>query len=162
MRSNRFLAVVSSAALILVGFGCGQTKTVAPGVTVKEQGNTATYTDTETGTQVSVGQGATIPDGFPTEIPQYPDGKVTGAVMGGTNQVGAMLNFTASDDAATVSDWYKTTLNGSGWTTGSTFNWEGNYTTTYEKDGNTIAVSITAGSGGSPTTGLVTWSPASN
>lgn len=71
------------------------------------------YTDSETGGQASLGEGAAIPDSFPSDIPLYSNGKITAAIF--VPNEGAQLMFDSTDLPESVFDWYENQFIESGW-----------------------------------------------
>lgn len=159
MKYARAIAILPAAALILAGAGCGPT--ISNGtVSVQQNGNSASYTDTSTNSQMNVGENVSLPPGFPTDVPQYPNGKLTSALNTGSGSTGSQLTFTTADSASTVAAWYNTTLTAAGWTSDSNYNASGMSIASYQKAGATISVTVSDGSDGSETSGVVSYSPA--
>jgi len=125
---RRFAALVLVAALALAAVpaltGCGliaQKATEAAvekttGVKVDSSNQTITTTDKDGNkTELSSKQGS-YPDGFPSDFPQYPGGKVDSALKGTTNGQDSFTVIIKTTDAPQdVYKWYLAELEKSGW-----------------------------------------------
>jgi hypothetical protein len=74
-------------------------------VTIKTDNGTAVYT---------AGAGATLPSGFPSDVPLYPGAAVTGSVnaSGQPGKESQVVTFETKDSAESVAAFYKSKLSG--------------------------------------------------
>jgi hypothetical protein len=109
------IAILVLLALALGATGCGAiikgVAEKATGVKVDESGDNMTVTGAD-GQSVTVGEGAELPDGFPTDVPLY-EGKIVTSVKTDT---GFMVSLETPDEATTIYDWYQTEIEAEGWT----------------------------------------------
>lgn len=119
MRTCLKLLAVATLALAVVGAtGCDRligaavkgAAEKATGVSVDEQSNSVTFKGE--GGEATVGEGATLPDGFPEEVPVY-DGDITTSLK---TTDAYTVGIDTSDSPSEVFDWYKDALSTEGWT----------------------------------------------
>jgi len=76
--------------------------------------NESTTITTEEGT--SAINTDSLPDGFPSDVPIYPDAKIGYSHLGaGEASESASVSLTTGDGVNKVSDWYKSQITGAGW-----------------------------------------------
>jgi len=92
-----------------------------------------------TGSTDSTDYSATLPSGFPSDVPIYPSAKILFGVKNDTDSYSASLTSTAS--AGAVTDFYKSEVVKKGWTIKSEGNIFG-YVITAEKDSRELNVVI--------------------
>ncbi len=97
------------------------------------------FSDEETGATGSFGADIKVPDDFPGDI-VLPDG-IT--VMGVTNTPeAAWISYTSQMTVVELGDWYKSELEGSGWTKQGEYLISGANTYSFRKDSVTLSVVI--------------------
>lgn len=121
------LALAVVAALLAVT-GCGAIAEQAikgaaenaTGVKVDESGNSVTVTGQDGSSMTSSSEGK-LPEGFPSDMPLYTPGKITGAAVSTENGAKSFILAIDSPDAvADIFAWYKAQLPEKGWTVQNT------------------------------------------
>ncbi len=82
------------------------------------------FKDSETGTEVSIGEGK-VPSDFPKDFPLYPGAKPVGNLAGtekGETQKGFWIIFSTNDKATDVVSYFEKNLKSNGWVTENTMN----------------------------------------
>ena len=144
---SRVHLAVWLALVMVVGAGCGASKTV-----VDEQGNRTTMTDKAGGVEVTFegkkgekvriagGEGGVpLPDGFPKDVPVYPNS--TPVVASTTGDVTNVV-LTTADSAAKTLAFYTEKLAAAGWTTESTLNLPSGSMISSSKSDRTLNVTV--------------------
>lgn len=112
-------------------------------VDLGENGSGAvTFKDNKTGDYSSLGEGAKIPDGFPTDLPQYPGAKTVSVSLSGTRKTASLMQ-TTTDGPEKVILALKTAIKAQGFTEASTITLGDGEIVSYEKG--TIKITLSVG-----------------
>jgi hypothetical protein len=143
MWPTRLILLLPAAALALA---CGSDEK-----TVETQGGAFTVEREGEGFRISgeeeeigaisgqFGENARIPDGFPEDVPVYPDARVVGGMVAGE---GGMLTLQTDDDPEEVADFYRENLAEEGWSLGPPMDLMGQRLLPIEKGDRSGAVQI--------------------
>jgi len=85
------------------------------------------------------GENARVPDGFPKDVPVYPDAQVVGGMVAGE---GGMLTLQTDDDLDEVAEFYREKLAKEGWSLGPPMDVMGRRLLSFEKGDRNGAVQI--------------------
>lgn len=131
-----------AVALILLGFGCGQSVTesminaeLGGQGSVDLEGGTVDYRG-ENGERAQFGENVTIPNDFPSDVPRYENATIIAVTQ---TDEGDSLQFTTTDSAAVVMNWYKSEL--TNWQIIVDGNYTGSHYAQYQNDGVVISIS---------------------
>src|SRR3989344_5477390 len=90
-----------------------------------------------------------LPQNFPQDFPVYPDASIkTSWTTQGELKEGISVLWESEDTPLKVADYYKKKLGEFGWSVGSSFESEGSYTISFEKETGEGFMGITRGEGG--------------
>ena len=110
-------------------------------VSLTSSGETATITDTKTGSVSAYGANVKLPDSFPKDVPVPSNSTIMDATVDGTGK-NAELGFKSTDSASTVASFYETSLTAAGWTKGQVISSPVAQQATYTKANATINVTV--------------------
>lgn len=85
------------------------------GKTVNYERNGQQATVSENGSTLVVGEGVKIPPDFPKNIPIYPKGKLTSALVSKDEIISSGYTLETSDDFATIMKWFREEFPKKGW-----------------------------------------------
>ena len=144
---------ITLATLSFFGFGCSApslTRSAADQmaesaaeratggkVNIASDKGTVEYSD-QKGNAVAMGENATLPNGFPTDIPRYPGSTLVAAST--TDDQHAGLSVRTTDDSAKVMTWLEDELKKNGWTLKTTMGGTEFQARTFEKGTNKLTV----------------------
>jgi hypothetical protein len=139
----RFSLVLLAATLALACGGDEKTVETESGTfTVEREGEGVRISGEEEGVGAFSGQfgeNARIPDGFPEDVPVYPDAKVMGGMAAGG---GGMVTLQSEDDPDEVVDFYREKLVEEGWSLGPPMDLMGQRVLPFEKGDRNGAVQV--------------------
>jgi hypothetical protein len=119
MALRPIILLVCAATLALACGGDEETVEIEGGeITIEAEGEGARISGEQEGFGAfsgEFGEEAEIPDGFPEDIPIYPDSEVVAGMLAGA---GGMVTLHTGDDIETVSAFYREKLVEEGWTLG--------------------------------------------
>jgi len=155
MSVTRIILLLCAATLFFACGGEEETVEIEGGdLTVKAEGEGVRISGEKEGVGAISGQfgeNAEIPDGFPEDVPIYPDAKVVGSMLAGG---GGMVTLQTGDDPGEVTAFYRENLVKEGWSIASEMDLGGQHLLAVEKGGRNGAVQISRE--GSDTNILVT------
>ena len=160
MSATRIVPLLCAAILVLA---CGGEEE-----TIETEGGTFTVEAEGKGVRISgedeeagaisgqFGENAEVPDGFPKDVPIYPDAKVVGSMLTGE---GTILTLQTADDPGKVTAFYRKNLSKEGWSLASEIDLGGQHVLAMEKgersgavqisrEGNDTNILVTIGQGG--------------
>jgi len=156
---------VSLTALVFFGFGCNPfqkaedkindkisekvTEGILGGVTggqvdVDKDGEEVRFKDNKTGNEVAYGEDLKVPDNFPKSVPLYPDAKIKGIMISGSEDKNATLTMGTEDEMAKVLAWYEDKMSGNDWQEDQSWSFEGMETRSYSNGQERMTLSISA------------------
>ncbi len=93
--------------------------------------------------------GGSVPAGWPEDVPVYAgaDVQYSGTSNPQTGEAGLVLILLSTDDPATITDFYETSLTAAGWTMQGTLQNAGTSIFSAVKDNRTVGMSITGAEG---------------
>lgn len=149
---NRALLPLSLFSLIFVGGGCFNFVTeeaierqiesdTGGSADVDVEDNTITYTDEETGGEISIGNNMSLPSDFPTDFPIY-EGDLTIISSANVPQHGISLTFSSKDSPSEIATWYEDELMKDDWTKDRGYDLQGPIVQSYSKGEMDIVVTI--------------------
>lgn len=154
---------VSLLALVFFGFGCNPfqkaedkindkiSEKVTEGilgkatggkVDVDKDGEEVRFKDNQTGNEVAYGEDLKVPDNFPKSVPLYPDAKIKGIMISGSEDKNATLTMGTEDELAKVLAWYEDKMSDGDWQQDQSWSFDGMETRSYSKGEEKIALSI--------------------
>jgi hypothetical protein len=143
MWATRIIPILCAATLILACGGEEETvETESGSFTVETEGKGVRISgeDEEAGAiSGQFGENAEIPDGFPKDVPIYPDAKVLGSMVTGE---GTILTLQTADDPGKVTAFYREKLSKEGWSLASEIDLGGQRMLAIEKGERSGAVQI--------------------
>jgi hypothetical protein len=156
MSLTRLASVLFVATLALACGGDEETVETEGGTfTVAHEGEGLRISGEQEGVgavSAEFGEDARIPDGFPDDVPVYPDARVVGGMVAGE---GGMLTLQTGDDLEEVADFYGEKLAKEGWSLGPPIDLSDRRLLPFEKGGRSGAVQISREA--SDTTILITY-----
>jgi hypothetical protein len=143
MSVKRVSSLLLAATLALACGGDEKTVETESGTfTVEREGEGVRISGEEEGVGTFSGQfgeNARIPDGFPEDVPVYPDARVMGGMAAGG---GGMVTLQTEDDPEEVVDFYREKLVEEGWSLGPPMELMGQRVLPFEKGDRNGAVQI--------------------
>jgi len=151
--------------LVFFGFGCNPfqkaedkindkisekvTEGILGGVTggqvdVDKDGEEVRFKDNKTGNEVAYGEDLKVPDNFPKSVPLYPDAKIKGIMISGSEDKNATLTMGTEDEMAKVLAWYEDKMSGNDWQEDQSWSFEGMETRSYSNGQERMTLSISA------------------
>jgi hypothetical protein len=143
MWTARIIPLLFAAILVLACGGEEETVETEGGTfTVEREGKGIRISgkDEEAGVvSGQFGENAEVPDGFPEDVPVYPDAKVLGSMVTGE---GTVLTLRTADDSKKVTAFYHEKLSEQGWSLASEIDLGGQHMLAIEKEERSGAVQI--------------------
>ena len=103
---------------------------------------------TDTGSFSSSGDVGSMPAGWPSEIPQYPNSKIGTSVNNSANgSTQLIVALTTQDNPEQVIEYYKPRFSSNGWTNIKTESFSGTFVVSGEKNGHLMAINANNASG---------------
>jgi hypothetical protein len=124
------MAMVALAALLVIGAtaGCNPEEeaaeeiieqTTGGDVEIDDDGESVTIETEDGSMEITGGDGAAVPDGFPDDMPLYEGTIVLGQMMETPEGTAYNVGVETTDGAYEVADWYADEMASAGWTTTS-------------------------------------------
>jgi hypothetical protein len=143
MRFHRIVLLLCAAILVLACGGEEKSVEIEGGeITIESEGKGVRISGDQEGTGAISGQfgeNAEIPEGFPKDVPIYPDAKVVGSMLAGGR---GMVTLQTGDDPGKAASFYRENLAKEGWSIVSEMNLGGQQVLAVEKGDRNGAVQI--------------------
>ena len=110
-------------------------------VSVNSESGQFTYKDNKTGSEMTIGENAKIPDDFPKDVLIYSGAKAT-SVLWNKTEGSANITLNSGDDAALVLKWYEDRFKGDGWKEEQSTSYNNVEMRQYTKDKVTVTVTV--------------------
>ncbi len=137
MQSRKTIAVSLFLFSLLLLSGCGKKTITSGGTTVTEKDGELSVTN-DTG-ETAVFTTDRLPEGFPTDVPVYPNATIAGS---GLFQTSANLSLKVNKPAKDVVAWYKNELVDKSWKITSENTFDTTWLSAEKDDKSTIIVTI--------------------